>query len=1798
MNAIISKHLRPLLYLLIFSILTVILINGAQMRSINDELALGEKYFNEGSYRLALEVYDKSFEKITDLSMKSLILYRMAFCSVKINDYNGANERLDKFDKINSDKLGSLRSKLLRTQILFIQDRYSHRQEILKALASLESGFEKYSSDQVKNEMIELYRMRIDLFNQYYEDQKQNCKMMLADIGKLEKLLNNNEEKAALLLWFFSDAYYCREKMFKDSSVSIEYLQEIENKYPGTISASKAILMIGGIYESGQKYEKALIYYKQVIKQYLKFKESYNAATEAVKRITEPQAGIFIPMVYKPSDKKTLGLTARNIDTLNFKIYKIQLEDFFEKIGSMEAVDLYKIPETAPLVKSWKLSLEEKIPHEIMNSQIQAEIDNNGAYFIEASGKNITVRSLMVVSDMSLVIKRSNASDLLWVTDAITGKPISDVSLLIGTENKYGKRKIVSGGPANQERDYSYYSKITKRVTDDGGIYFAKTSFNKDSQIFAVAVKGDRYALTEGWNGYYYYSWRTGPYIYIQTDRPVYRPSQTVFFKAILRDYDGKRFNYNTGDNVKCTLFDAQNKKLKALELKINDFGSVNGSFLLEEKPSLGQYYIYIEWGGRNSYHYFRVEEYKKPEYTVSVNPAEPQYRLGKPAEVEISADYYFGEPVKGAEVNYKIERQYYYPSFYNYREFDWYYGNSGYDYDDDYRGGYRGKYGYYRTEIIKTGKGVTDEKGKLKIGFETAAWANDNRPEKYYRYTITADVTDKSRRVITGQGSLSVGDKAFNVYLTSGKYLYSPGDKVDIKVSAKTLSEEPIGAAGNIILEKAKYDGKKKDYDFEKLQSSNFEIAKKGEGLFTLKAPDDGYYRVSFNTADKYDQRITGYAWFWVCSKSFRGTFYKYQGIEIITDKEEYSPGETAHLLINCEVSSDATVLLTFENDILHNYKLVPLKGNSALTDVQIESEYSPNIWLNACVVTDYKFFNTNREIIIPPKGKFINLSVSAGKKTFKPGEKAEFVVTSTDETGKPVSAEIALGVVDSSIFYIAPDRSVDIRKFYYGSRKEQGVRTSTSFDFQSRSAYVLHEMEAGSGSSVDGLALQYKKSASPEAPAVMAERSLGLAKNEEKSLMEPTVRKDFRDTGYWSPAVTTGVDGKAKITIDMPESLTTWKVTARAVTKDTRVGNLTDSLVTTKNVIVRLQAPRFFTERDEVTLSSIVHNYLNEAVKAKIYLKTDGIELKDKEAQWKDIQVGGDVRADFKAAAVKPGTAKITAYGQTTEESDAMELSFPIIVHGVEKRFARSGKVEEKKILDFELPSDRKKGSSALEIAISPSIAGVILDSLQYLVDYPYGCVEQTMSRFLPSVTASKALKDLGASNKTLDEKLPKVVKAGLDRLYDFQHSDGGWGWWKDDGSTLYMTSYVYYGLSLAKQAGWNVDETRLQKADKYIEEALAEYGKDLNTSAFALHSLSFGGKLGKTSKEQLAYVFRNREKLNAYSRALLAVTFANTGDKENAELMLRNLYDYAKVNKSNGTMSWSEGVSEWWYWYNDSVETTSAALRAYMKTQPKSELIPMIVKWLVDNREGNRWKSTRDTALAVLALTDYLKSSSELNPEYTATVKIGTSVVKEWKITKKDIFDYGKKLVLNDPDIPEGKFDISVEKDGAGELYYGIALKYFTKEEDIKGLGDGISISRKYYKVKEKGGSKEMRMLLKSGDTLKSGDEIEVELTIKSDNNYEYVVMEDYKPAGTEPLTLISGYAWNEGIGYQREMRDEKAVFFINYLPQGERKIKYRIRAEIPGSFHAMPTVGYAMYAPKIYTLSDEFRIYITD
>jgi hypothetical protein len=311
------------------------------------------------------------------------------------------------------------------------------------------------------------------------------------------------------------------------------------------------------------------------------------------------------------------------------------------------------------------------------------------------------------------------------------------------------------------------------------------------------------------------------------------------------------------------------------------------------------------------------------------------------------------------------------------------------------------------------------------------------------------------------------------------------------------------------------------------------------------------------------------------------------------------------------------------------------------------------------------------------------------------------------------------------------------------------------------------------------------------------------------------------------------------------------------------------------------------------------------------------------------------------------------------------------------------------------------------------------------------------------------------------------------------------------------------------------------------------------------------------------------------------------------------MKRLNDLAKVNERYGTATWGEDGG--WYWYQDNVEATALALMAQLRDDKDDALINGAVRWLLSVRKGGKWKSTRDTAFALYALTEYLKSSGELSPDIRATVTLNGRNLGSVRFTRENLFSDEGSFEVSGDQLRPGKQTITISTEGDAKVYYDAFLTYFSLEEPIKAASTTIEVQREYNKitrsVNDRGAEVIKRSLVKEGDLLESGDEIEVSLTLKSENNYEYLVYEDYKPAGCEPMAITSGRVWGS-YASNVELRDEKVVFFISWLPRGEHTIRYLLRAETPGEFHALPTNGYAMYAPDIRAISDEKILTIQD
>ncbi|HYX40393.1 MAG TPA: alpha-2-macroglobulin family protein, partial [Pyrinomonadaceae bacterium] len=349
----------------------------------------------------------------------------------------------------------------------------------------------------------------------------------------------------------------------------------------------------------------------------------------------------------------------------------------------------------------------------------------------------------------------------------------------------------------------------------------------------------------------------------------------------------------------------------------------------------------------------------------------------------------------------------------------------------------------------------------------------------------------------------------------------------------------------------------------------------------------------------------------------------------------------------------------------------------------------------------------------------------------------------------------------------------------------------------------------------------------------------------------------------------------------------MTTWRATARAITSDTRVGATTQKALERKDVIMRLAMPRFLTAGDTVTISGIVHNFLNADKQTQISLEVGGAKLLDAPNLSVLIPKNGEYRANWRVQATQTGPLTLLGKALTDTDSDALEMPMEIVPRGVRQTRGEATTLagdEEDRTVTINLPGNADPHGRALRIEAAPSIASTLFGALDYLTSYPYGCTEQTMSSFLPDVIVTNALHEVATARISAKNDLAKKVKRGLARLYNYQHEDGGWGWWKDDPTDPWMTAYVVDGLTLASRAGYQIDDSRVNKGRAklggLIQTGKNDDGKEIDTEtrAYIIYALSMSGGVDARHVDDM---FTNRGRLQPYGRALLALTLKQRGD-----------------------------------------------------------------------------------------------------------------------------------------------------------------------------------------------------------------------------------------------------------------------------------------------------------------------------
>ena len=1703
------------------------------------------------------------------------------------------------------------------------------------------------------------------------------------------------------------------------------YREIAEN--PQTGYGEQALGALAEIFTNRYQFSKVADYWKQSIEAYGDDKDKRKQRT--LDQIVGNWGRFEATMTHPAGRGATVAYSFRNGHRVCFKAHEIHIKKL---LGDVKAyikskpkrldsnrINIqnigYRLVKRAekryigPRAAAWELDIEPREGHLDKTTTVATPLQKAGAYLLTAEmADGNTSRIIIWINDTVIAKKPVDQGTYYFVADAITGRPIAKANLeFFGYEQRRKKNRTF-------DINTTQFAEFTD---SDGQVIPAPKDLRENYQWLITATTADGRFAYLGFSGVWHRQYDEMEYNqakgFVITDRPVYRPDQTVKFKFWVRHakYDQEDTSRFANQSFTAQIDNPKGEKIFEKEFTADDYGGFDGEFPLAPDAALGQYRIFLQGNrkrGRqiSSGGYFRVEEYKKPEFEVTVSAPTEAVPLGERITATITAAYYFGAPVTQATVKYKVLRSNYGADWYPVRPWDWLYGRGYWWYASDYdwypgwaEWGHRRPIASWGTihrdppEVVLEDEVEIGPDGTVKVEIDTAI-AKEMHGDTDHRYEISAEVRDESRRTIVGQGQVLVARKPFQVYAWVDRGYYSVGDTIHAHFFAQTLDNKPVTGKGSLDLLKITYNKENQPVETA-VQKWDLDTDDQGGTSLQMKASEAGQYRLSYKVTDTRDRTIEGGYLFTVRGEGFDGAAFRFSDIELIPDRTEYQPGDPVKLMINTNrFGSTVALFVRPANGLYLPPKILRMEEKSVIEEIAVVKEDMPNFFVEAFTISAGKLHSEVREIVVPPAERVLNVEVVPSSDAFKPGENANVKIKLTDQHEEPFAGTATLTVYDKALEYISGGSNVpEIRFFFWAWRRSHRPFTESSFD--RRFGNLLRASEIGmsdlvtrhirmvftahgkmsAGGVAEGDALLARQSSISTSAVAADETSV---EQDSAEIIEPTVRTEFADTALWVATLVTAADGTVEIDLTMPENLTGWRIKTWVMGHGTKVGEGESEVVTTKDLLLRMQAPRFFVETDEVVLSANVHNYLDTVKSVTVQLELDGgtIEPMGDLIQRVKVDADGEERVDWRVKVVAEGESIVCMKALTDEESDAMEMRFPVYVHGMMKQVSFSGSMrpdEATTEITINVPEDRRPDESRLEIRYSPTLAGAMVDALPYLVDYPYGCTEQTLSRFLPTVITQKILLDMNLDLKAIQEKhtnlnaqeigenqerakgwgrssgggpqyqrnpvfdeetVRDMVKQGLKELTAMQLADGGWGWFSGWGERSYphTTAYVVHGLQIARENEVAIVPGVLERGTEWLKNYQAEQVRRLknaetekrnfsrpdwkrhadNIDAFVYMVLADADILDNEMRD---FLYRDRNQLSVYAKAMFGLALYQQKQAERLEMILHNIEQYLVKDEENQTAYLNlPNSGYWWYWYGSESEAHAYYLKLLARTDPTSEKASGLVKYLLNNRKhGTYWNSTRDTAICIEAMADYLQASGEDQPDLTVEIFVDGAKRKAVEIGANNLFDFDNAFVLLGDALKSGKHTIEFKKTGSGPLYFNAYLAYFSLEDFIAKAGLEVRVSRKYYRlsevdksVKVAGGrgqpinqrvEKYEREELTNLSSLRSGDLVEVELEIDSKNDYEYLVFEDAKAAGFEPAEVRSGYNGND-LGAYMELRDDRVSFFVRRLARGQHSVSYRMRAEIPGRFSALPTRGYAMYAPELRGNSDEIKLSIED
>jgi alpha-2-macroglobulin len=1331
---------------------------------------------------------------------------------------------------------------------------------------------------------------------------------------------------------------------------------------------------------------------------------------------------------------------------------------------------------------------------------------------------------------------------------------------------------------------------------------------------------------------------------YVFDDRKMYRPGEEVHIKGWIRRVGGGREGDvgPLGDgarSVSYRLMDSRGNQVGKGTLSINALGGFDTALKLPGTMNLGYVRMELQAEGGAGYggmsltfsHNFQVQEFRRPEFEVTAQASEGPHKVGGHADASVTAAYFAGGGLPNTEVHWSVT-------------------STPANYTPPNRGDYSfGKWipwwiasnsdGESRTETFQ---GRTDDAGKhrLRIDFESV------NPPRASNVTAQATVTDVNRQAWTAKTDMLVHPSDLYVGLRSDRTFVQQGEPLVVESIVTDIDGKAV--AGQAIKMRAvmlDWTFKQGEWVQEETSPQDCTVQSAQQGVkCTFEAKTGGTYRVTARVLDERERPNESELTLWVAGgKQPPKREVEQETVEMIPDRKEYKPGDTAQVLVQAPFYP-AEGIMTLRRSGLLKSERFRMDGPTMTLKVPIEEGFIPNLFVQVDLVgaaartddagkTDERlpkrpaYAKGELNLSVPPMQRRLTVQATPRDKALEPGAETVVNVEVRDAASRPVAgSEVAVVVVDESVLALTSYKLEDPLSIFYAQR------SADVSDYHLREKVLLSNPEILFGESMavggGGGGAPMTEAAYiivQEMPSPAPPPSVGFAARMAKSAPgqgdspQIRLRENFNALAVFAAAVPTDASGRAQVQVKLPDNLTRYRVMAVSVAGGKQFGSGESAITARQPLMVRPSAPRFLNFGDRFELPVVVQNQTDSPMTVDVAVRASNAELT--EGAGRRVVVPANDRAEVRlpVAASRAGTARFQMAAVAGRWADAAEIELPVWTPATTEAFATYGELDEGAIVQpVRAPTDVFKQFGGLEVTTSSTQLQELTDAVLYLTAYPYECSEQLASRVLAVAALRDVLAAFAAKGLPTPDEMKAAVARDIKRLQGLQNRDGGFGFWRrGEESWPYVSIHAAHALQRARAKDFEVPEEMYEAAKKYlqtIEQHIpSNYPVDVRRALVA-YALYVRNRMGERDAARARRLIAEAGLENLSLEAVGWLLPVLSGDAASAAQVeaIRRLFNN-RASETAGAAHFTTSYTDGEYLLLHSERRADGIiLEALIGDQPQSDLIPKVVRGLLSHRKAGRWTNTQENVFILLALDRYFATYEKATPDFVARAWLGERFAGEQafkgRSTERRQVNVPMKYLAESASAQ----NLVLSKSGPGRLYYRVGVQYAPASLKLNAADYGFTVERVYEAVDN---PSDVRRDADGTWHIKAGSRVRVRLTMAAPARRYHVALVDPIPAGLEalnPALAVTGtvpqdersteskarphWWWSRPWFEHQNLRDERAEAFTPLLWEGVYTYSYVARATVPGDFVVPPAKAEEMYQPETFGrgASDRVRV----